>query len=204
MSGESPAWTLRIRERARRALRSVRTRASGRGIAAPGALLVYPRLVRLGPPFHRVGARSHDGQRLLLRRPAGFEVAQRARIRTGRVPAPACTGLPRAPQSADVKELEDSPRDEIAVLLDCDARAVVGESFDVQVRVAGSILTPTAARRRGVLCQFGAARGSHVTLQPRTGVARSSYSRPSSDGDTPVARLPLKRTPCSRASSWWS
>jgi uncharacterized protein (DUF58 family) len=51
-----------------------------------------------------------------------------------------------------VKELEDAPRDEIAVLLDADAAAVVGESFDVQVRAAGSILDSYVRRsRRAVL-----------------------------------------------------
>src|SRR3954454_15963870 len=51
-----------------------------------------------------------------------------------------------------VKELEDAPRDEIAVLLDADASVVVGESFDVQVRAAGSILESYVRRgRRAVL-----------------------------------------------------
>jgi hypothetical protein len=51
-----------------------------------------------------------------------------------------------------VKELEDSPRDEVAVLLDADPNAVVGESFDVQVRAAGSILRAHAVHgRRAVL-----------------------------------------------------
>jgi uncharacterized protein (DUF58 family) len=53
-----------------------------------------------------------------------------------------------------VKELEDSPRDEIAVLLDGDAEAVAGSppesSFDAAVRVAGSILL--AQVRRGRRC----------------------------------------------------
>ena len=43
-----------------------------------------------------------------------------------------------------VKELEDSPRDEVAVLLDGDPAGVTGSppdsSFDVAVRAAGSIL----------------------------------------------------------------
>jgi uncharacterized protein (DUF58 family) len=51
-----------------------------------------------------------------------------------------------------VKELEDAPRDEIAVLLDADPSAVVGESFDMQVRAAGSILESSVRRgRRAVL-----------------------------------------------------
>jgi hypothetical protein len=46
-----------------------------------------------------------------------------------------------------VKELEDSPRDELAVVVDANRAAVMGESFDVQVRAAGSILK--ASTRRG-------------------------------------------------------
>ena len=51
-----------------------------------------------------------------------------------------------------VKELEDAPRDEIAVLLDAAAGVVAGEppdsSFDMQVRAAGSILRAHARRGR--------------------------------------------------------
>lgn len=51
-----------------------------------------------------------------------------------------------------VKELEDAPRDEVAVLLDADARAVVGDSFEVQVRAAGSLVDAYIRRgRRAVL-----------------------------------------------------
>src|SRR5919201_4235358 len=51
-----------------------------------------------------------------------------------------------------VKELEDAPRDETAVLLDADATAVAGvppdTSFELQVRAAGSILKAHARRGR--------------------------------------------------------
>lgn len=121
-------------------------------LPAPGALLVYPRLVRLGPLFTESGTRSHDGQRLLLRRHSGFELhsvreyEQGESLRRVHWPSTARRG------QLMVKELEDSPRDEIAVLLDADARAVVGESFEVQVRAAGSILDAYVRRgRRGVL-----------------------------------------------------
>ena len=51
-----------------------------------------------------------------------------------------------------VKELQDSPRDEVAVVLDADARAVVGESFEVQVRAVGSLVDAYVRRgRRAVL-----------------------------------------------------
>src|SRR4030095_9834487 len=51
-----------------------------------------------------------------------------------------------------VKELEDAPRDETAVLLDGDAAAIVGvapkNTFELQVQAAGSILKAHAARGR--------------------------------------------------------
>jgi hypothetical protein len=62
-----------------------------------------------------------------------------------------------------VKELEDAPRDETAVLLDGDAAAVVGRApdntFELQVRAAGSILKAHAVRgRRAALIVNCAAR----------------------------------------------
>jgi uncharacterized protein (DUF58 family) len=118
----------------------------------PGALLVYPRLVRLGRLFTDSGARSHDGRRLLLRRSTGFELHSVREYERGeslrRVHWPSTA---RRGQLM-VKELEDAPRDEIAVLLDADASAVVGGSFDMQVRAAGSIMDAYIRRgRRAVL-----------------------------------------------------
>jgi uncharacterized protein (DUF58 family) len=121
-------------------------------LPAPGALLVYPRLARLAQLFSEVGAHSHDGRRLLLRRQSGFELhgvreyAQGESLRRVHWRSTARRG------QLMVKELEDAPRDEIAVLLDADASAVVGESFEMQVRAAGSILESYVRRgRRAVL-----------------------------------------------------
>ena len=50
-----------------------------------------------------------------------------------------------------VKELEDTPHDEVAVLLDADAQTAVADNFDVQVRAAGSILRVHALRGRRAL-----------------------------------------------------
>jgi hypothetical protein len=56
-----------------------------------------------------------------------------------------------------VKELEDSPRDELAVVLDAHAGTAVGESFDTAVRAAGSMLqTYARSGRRAVLVVGGA------------------------------------------------
>ncbi len=128
-------------------------------VHTPGALLVYPRLVELERLFSESGAHSQDGRRLLLRRPSGFdfhsvrEYEEGESLRRVHWPSTAKTG------ELMVKELEDAPRDEVAVLLDADARAVVGESFDVQVRAAGSILRAHARQgRRAVLVVNSAAR----------------------------------------------
>jgi uncharacterized protein (DUF58 family) len=121
-------------------------------LPAPGALLVYPRLVQLGSLFSESGSSSHDGRRLLLRRHTGFEVhgvreyEQGESLRRVHWPSTARRG------QLMVKELEDSPRDQVAVVLDADARAVIRDSFEVQVRAAGSLVDAYIRRgRRAVL-----------------------------------------------------
>jgi uncharacterized protein (DUF58 family) len=116
------------------------------------ALVVYPRLVALTQLFSEGRAQAQDGRRLLLRRPTGYElhgvreyvegeslrnVHWRSTARRGRLM---------------VKELEDAPSDEVAVLLDGDERGAAGESFEVAVRAAGSILQ--AHVRRGRRCSL--------------------------------------------------
>ena len=144
----------------------------------PQALVVYPRLVALDRLFSEGGAHAQDGRRLLLRRPTGYElhsvreyvegeslrkVHWRSTARRGRLM---------------VKELEDAPRDEVAVLLDGDERAGTGESFDVAVRAAGSILQAHVRRgRRCALVVNSAAREVQaVDVARATGVARSRCS----------------------------
>jgi len=117
-------------------------------------LVVYPRLVEIERLFFDGGVGREHGRRLLLRRPVGFELhsvrdhQQGESLRRVHWPSTARRG------SLMVKELEDSPRDEVAVLLDGDAAAVAGSppesSFDVAVRAAGSILR--AQVRRGRRC----------------------------------------------------
>jgi uncharacterized protein (DUF58 family) len=160
-------------------------------LPAPGALLVYPRLARLGPLFTESGTRSHGGQRLLLRRHSGFELHSVREYEQGeslrRVHWPSTA---RRAQLM-VKELEDSPRDEIAVLLDADAEAV-GESFDVQVRAAGSILDAYVRRgRRGVLVLNSERREVQHVHSPAADWRRALelLAAVEATGDTPVARL---------------
>jgi uncharacterized protein (DUF58 family) len=116
------------------------------------SLLVYPRLVDVAQLFSDTGNRTPGGRRLLLRRPAGFELHSVREHHEGE-------SLRRVhwPQTARrahlmVKELEDAPRDETAVLLDADGSVVVGappdSTFELQVRAAGSILRAHAKRGR--------------------------------------------------------
>ena len=125
-------------------------------LPAPGALLVYPRLVQLERLFSDGGAGMRDGRPVLLNRRTGFELhsvrdyVQGESLRNVHWRSTARRG------QLMVKELEDTPRDEVAVLLDADARAVAGDSFDVQVRAAGSILDAHIRRgRRAVLLVNG-------------------------------------------------
>ena len=105
------------------------------------------------------GAHAQDGRRLLLRRPSGFELhsvrdhIEGESLRKVHWPSTARRG------SLMVKELEDAPRDEVAVLLDGDAAAGTAASFDVAVRAAGSVLRAHARRgRRCALVVNSAAR----------------------------------------------
>jgi uncharacterized protein (DUF58 family) len=121
-------------------------------LAGGGALLVYPRLVELDRLFSETGALSLDGRRLLLRRPSGFELHSVREYEHGESLRKVHWRSTARRGQLMVKDLEDSPRDEVAVLLDADASAAVGASFDVQVRAAGSILQAHVRRgRRSVL-----------------------------------------------------
>jgi uncharacterized protein (DUF58 family) len=121
-------------------------------LPAGESLLVYPRLVDLDVLFSESGSRAPDGRRLLLRRSSGFELHSVREYERGeslrRVHWPSTA---RRGQLM-VKELEDAPRDEVAVLLDADASVVAGDppdtSFELQVQVAGSILQAHARRGR--------------------------------------------------------
>ena len=124
---------------------------------SPGALLVYPRLVELHRLFSEGGIRSHDGRQLLLRRPSGFDLHSVREYEHGDSLRKVHWRSTARRGQLMVKELEDSPRDEVAVVLDADPDAVVGGSFDVQVRAAGSLLLSHVRRgRRAVLVVNGA------------------------------------------------
>src|SRR6266540_1300336 len=125
---------------------------------AAGTILVYPRLVELDRLFSESGAHAQDGRRLLLRRPSGFDLHSVREYERGESLRKVHWRSTARRGQLMVKDLEDAPRDEVAVLLDADASAVVGSSFDAQVRAAGSLLRAHVLRgRRAVLVVSSAA-----------------------------------------------
>jgi uncharacterized protein (DUF58 family) len=130
-----------------------------RPLESTGALLVYPRLAELDRLFSESGAFSRDGRRLLLRRPSGFELHSVREYEQGESLRKVHWRTTARRGQLMVKDLEDSPRDEVAVVLDADPAAVVGESFEVQVRAAGSILRAHATRGRRAVLLVNAGRG---------------------------------------------
>jgi uncharacterized protein (DUF58 family) len=128
-------------------------------LAAPWTLLVYPRLVELDRLFSEGGTYAQDGRRLLLRRPSGFDLHSVREYEQGESLRKVHWRSTAKRGQLMVKELEDAPRDEVAILLDAEAGPSGAESFDVQVRAAGSLLLAQARRgRRAVLLVNGANR----------------------------------------------
>ena len=174
---------------------------------ASTAVVVHPRLVALDGMFSDAGRVGGDGRRLLLRRPAGFdfhsvrEYEQGESLRRVHWPTSARRG------QLMVKELEDSPRDSVVVLLDCDPAGAAGSppdsSFDAAVRVAGSILRGYVTRgRNATLVTTGSTR---VVVSVRSGesdltVALGALAAAEADARYGLARsLSFDHAPIARA-----
>jgi uncharacterized protein (DUF58 family) len=171
-----------------------------------GTLLVYPRLVDLEGVFSQ-GIEAHQGRRLALWRPAGFdlhsvrEYQQGESLRKVHWPTTARRG------ELMVKDFDDAARDEVAVILDAEAAPVVGtapsSSFEAQVRAAGSILQAhVRAGRRSVLVVNGAQRAVQEvhTAGEEWRQALELLASVEPDGPEPVANLLADQaSPASRA-----
>jgi uncharacterized protein (DUF58 family) len=165
-------------------------------LPAGESLLVYPRLVDLDGLFSDSGARALEGRRLLLRRPTGFDLhsvrayEQGESLRRVHWPSTAKRG------QLMVKELEDAPRDETAVLLDADAGAVAGvapdSSFELQVRAAGSLLKSHASRGRRAALIVNSASRPYQRVHSFDGDWLRAFELLAAvepDGPTPVAAM---------------
>jgi uncharacterized protein (DUF58 family) len=121
-------------------------------LPASESILVYPRLVELEGLFSESGSRALEGRRLLLRRTTGFDLHSVREYEQGESLRRVHWASTAKRGQLMVKELEDAPRDEVAIVLDADASTVAGtppdSSFELQVRAAGSILKAHASRGR--------------------------------------------------------
>jgi uncharacterized protein (DUF58 family) len=126
---------------------------------AEGAVIVRPRLVRVETLFTDAGRDGFGARRASLRRPAGVDLhsvrdyQQGEPLRLVHWPTTARRG------ALTVRELQDAPRDETVVVLDCHAAGAVGppgrSSFDDAVRAAAAIVHAAARRGRPVALVAG-------------------------------------------------
>jgi uncharacterized protein (DUF58 family) len=129
-------------------------------VPAAGAVLVRPRVPQLGLLFSEAGSRGEGGRRQPVRRPSGLEphgvreYVEGEPLRAVHWPTSARRG------QLMVRELEDAPRDSVAVVLDVERTAVAGppgdSSLDEAVRAAAGLVRAHAARARGALLVIGA------------------------------------------------
>jgi uncharacterized protein (DUF58 family) len=123
-------------------------------------LLVRPRVPELDTLFTDSGVWGEGGRRAKLRHPSGLDphgvraYVEGEPLRSVHWPTSARRG------ELMVRDLEEAPRDAVAVVLDVDARSVVGppgrSSLDDAVRVAAGIVRTHARRsREGLLVIAG-------------------------------------------------
>ncbi len=128
-------------------------------VPAAGTVLVRPRVPSLGLLFSEAGTRGDGGRRQPVRRPSGLEphgvreYVEGEPLRAVHWPTSARRG------QLMVRELEDAPRDSVAVLLDVERSSVAGppgdSSLDDAVRAAAGLVRAHAARSRGALLVIG-------------------------------------------------
>ena len=128
-------------------------------VDAPAGVTVRPRVPELETLFTDAGAWGEGGRRASMRHPSGLEphgvreYVEGEPLRAVHWPTSARRG------ELMVRELEDAPRDSVAVVLDVDAAWVVGargaSSLDDAVRAAAGLVRAHALRSRRVLLVIG-------------------------------------------------
>ena len=160
-------------------------------LQAPGSLLVRPRVVAVRRLFSDAGVHRAGGARQLVRRPAGLDVHGVREWVEGESLRHVHWGSTAKTGRLMVKEVEDTPRDEVAILLD--ARSGVSAAvFDVQVRAAASLLRAYASRHRETRLLVNARRlESHTvrSLGSDWEAALDVLAGVEADGRTPLEAL---------------
>ncbi len=128
-------------------------------VPAAGAVLVRPRVPQLGLLFSDAGSRGDGGRRQPVRRPSGLEPhGVREYVEGEPLRAVHWATSARRGQLM-VRELEDAPRDSVAVLLDVERSSIAGppgdSSLDDAVRAAAGLVRAHAARSRGAMLVIG-------------------------------------------------
>jgi uncharacterized protein (DUF58 family) len=170
-------------------------------LAGGGVLVVYPRLVELEQLFSETGTHARDGRRMLLQRPSGFDLHSVRDYVEGDSLRKVHWRTTARRGHLMVKELEDSPREDVAVVLDA-WRGCSRAVFDVAVRAAGSILQAHARRSRRAALVLGGA-----TVEVQRVQAEGDWRRAlellagaEADGvDSPVRLLTGERNPAALA-----
>ena len=142
-------------------------------LPAQNALLVLPRIVDIETPFSESGPRAHDGRRLLLRRPSGFDVHSVREYEEGESLRKVHWRSTARRGRLMVKELQDEPRDEVAIVLDA-STGPSREAFDAQVRAAGSLLKAQVWRDRRSVLVITSIRQESLRVQSYTGDWRAA------------------------------
>jgi uncharacterized protein (DUF58 family) len=135
-------------------------------LPAGPTVLVRPRVPEVGALFTDTGARGEGGRRAHMRRPSGLEphgvreYVEGEPLRAVHWPTSARRG------QLMVRELEDAPRDSVAIVLDVDAATVTGtpgrSSLDDAVRATAGLVRAHAGRsRRGLLVIASPTPGIH-------------------------------------------
>ena len=138
-----------------------------RDVPSGATVLVRPRVPEIGALFTESGARGEGGRRAHMRRPSGLEphgvreYIEGEPLRAVHWPTSARRG------ELMVRELEDAPRDSVAIVLDVDASSVAGpvgrSSLDDAVRAVAGLVRAHAGRSRRALL---------VVASPKPGIHR--------------------------------
>ena len=159
-------------------------------------LLVYPRVYQLDGLFTDAGAAGGDEGRALLHRTAGYDLHSIRDFQAGESLRRVHWRSTAKRRKLMVKEMTETPRDEAAVVLDCDATSVAGavgsSSFDAQVRATASLLARMVdSGHRCSLVMHGARR---VRLRIQVGGAEwstvlASLAAVRADADRPLETM---------------
>jgi uncharacterized protein (DUF58 family) len=168
----------------------------------PAPLVVYPRLVELDRLFTESGAHAREGRRLLLRRPSGYDLHSVRDYVEGDSLRKVHWRTTARRGHLMVKELEDSPREDVAVVLDA-WRGCPAGSFDVGVRAAGSILQAQVRRGRRAALVLGGARVEVQRVHAERDWRRAYELLAGADADAegpPLGLLAGERNPAALAA----